>query len=133
MHVRDLCIVVGDKSAKSEARRSALKEVVEKYFQPGMSVRKLSEILSNFTFLKTGDCEFIRAFAGAWPFDESLLMSGNTMVCFRVRWNDPDSSAVVWFLIGGHQPDDGLLIPLFTGKWPANSKSTLMAVKLGMP
>lgn len=130
--IESLCSKVRDDAINSTERKSALSILVKDYFTKGTKVSDISRILSKLTILKPSECEFVRAFSGAWPFDELLTLNGNSLVAFRFNWKEPNSSTVVFLLIEGTQPDEYLPL-LFNGKWPKNSRSLLLAASIVMP
>ena len=124
-----LCAVVSDVSEKPKARQLALTKIVETHLIGGIELSKLSRILSGLKVLKDRDYEIVRAFAGAWPFDEKISRSGNTLVGFRVTWGEEKSTSTVFLLIEGRLADERLKM-LFSGEWPTTSRLVLKAASI---
>jgi hypothetical protein len=123
---------LADPTLKLPQRKEALRMLVDAGFGSDAGNECLLRVLGDLEQLSGFGYEIVPAFAGSWPLDESLSMTGNTLLVFRFHWDADGPASIVYVLINGRRTEAELQ-QAFDGKLTSNKPFQVLDASLLEP
>jgi hypothetical protein len=123
---------LADPTLNVPQRNEALRMLVDANFGSDAGNECLLRVLGELGQLREFGYEIVPAFAGSWPLDESLSMTGNTLLVLRFHWEADGSASIVYVLINGKRTE-AELHQAFGGKLTSNKPFQVLDASLLEP